>query len=242
MADEAQRDMGKVIREWGQFAIVLFATISAFYQFIYKERIVPSRRPPVLTIQATLEAVGRKGPLVLVRARVRVANQSDVKVWVPALWYNIVAYRAGDETLSDSTFAPFVRQMIANKGEAASRYSPPASMQVVAVWHLSTTYFWYQPKDESTNETLFYVPADRFDAVMMQAQMVMTKNGGAIDSLEFATQSSGEIEPKLLVPGSKGGKTEALDDQNPRHRRWAEENGVAHNSTVATLSLLPAAK
>src|SRR5262245_14017135 len=79
----------KVIREWTQFVVLLFATAWGVYTFVYKETILPARRPATLTVTATLEELARNDEQVLIRLRIRAVNHTDRKVYVPALWYRV---------------------------------------------------------------------------------------------------------------------------------------------------------
>jgi len=69
-------------------------------QFVYKDIIVPARRPPAVTLAATLEELDRADGMILVRAHIAVANHGDAKVWVPALWWHVygVSFSGEDRT------------------------------------------------------------------------------------------------------------------------------------------------
>jgi len=54
------------------------------YQFIYKDIIVPARRPPAVTLAATLEELDRADGMILVRAHIAVANHGTPKYGLPA--------------------------------------------------------------------------------------------------------------------------------------------------------------
>lgn len=73
------------IKDWLQIILLVFGAAWGIYTFVYKEIIVPSRRPAALRVTATLEEVGRKKDMLLVRARIVVSNQSDTKIYAPAL-------------------------------------------------------------------------------------------------------------------------------------------------------------
>src|SRR6185436_3668272 len=83
----------RVLRDVLQAFALLIAAAWGFYTFVYKEVIVPRNRPASLVVTPVLEAIGRRGNLVLARATFEMANRSDSKVYVPAMWYTVRGLR-----------------------------------------------------------------------------------------------------------------------------------------------------
>ena len=72
-----------VIRDAIQAFALLVAAVWGGYTFVYKEVVVPARQPAALVVTPTLEAIGRRGDLVLARATFHMVNRSDSKVYAP---------------------------------------------------------------------------------------------------------------------------------------------------------------
>jgi hypothetical protein len=76
-------------RDWVQLVVVVFVALSGAYQFVFKDVIKPSREPTALELGIGLENVGKKGGMLLVRARIAAVNPTNRRIYVPAFWFNV---------------------------------------------------------------------------------------------------------------------------------------------------------
>src|SRR6266404_3055947 len=106
MAEKEGPSRTQKIKESVQFFLLLFCAGFGIYQFIYNDIYVPSRRPPAITLAATLEELDRADGMILVRAHMAVANHGDAKVWVPALWWHVYGVSFSGEDRTADQFAP----------------------------------------------------------------------------------------------------------------------------------------
>jgi hypothetical protein len=245
MKREGMKENAQTAREWVQFALIVFASVFGIYTFWYKDVHVPGLRPAALAISATVEEIGRNGDLALIRARVHAVNRSDVRVYAPAFWYTATGLRIRSTDLSVDEFKSSIEGALQQQGFAKfARYSNEGVPDVVAVWKLEDFDVWYDPKDETTNEELFYVPAGTYEAVRLNVEAVVAKQIAEFAPTQWnlAPDGSGSLTP-LLSLRSAGydrdhSKVEVLDaEKYPRQREWMESNGVGRDWAVATVSL-----
>jgi hypothetical protein len=110
---------------------------------------------------------------------------------------------------------------------------------VVASWRLRGWETWYEPGDETTNDYLFYVPVNRYQAIQLKVEVIVAKNIDRVGDVNWSSQT-GVLTPTIMMKRRRNG-TEPYDTFDPghkRHRKWEKKNGVGHNWAVATLSLL----
>jgi len=248
MANDRPKSIPKAVREWTQFALLVFAAAWGVVTFVIKDMIIPARRPATLAITSTLEEVGRTGTTALIRARVHAVNHSDSKIYVPAFWYTargsrLVAARPPPtgtiKPIVDRAFDPRVKP----PHDAAALYSAEDTTTVVAVWRVSPDPdTWYEPADETTNEELFYVPVDGYDAVRLTVEVIVSKSIDGLARVDWPVAEDGSLWPQLLLKKEgyerDSSQVEPFNAfQNRRHRDWEVRNRVGHNWSVATLSL-----
>jgi hypothetical protein len=223
----------RTLREWTQFAILLFATGWGVYTFVYKETILPSRRPATLAVSTSLEEVGRTEKKALIRLRVHAVNRTDRKIYVPALWYTIQGYRLTEQTGAADEFRAQIEY--APQAEIHGRYSTVADADVVAVGTiLNRVTDYYEPTDETSNEVLFEVPLDRYHALRVHAQFFLTRQTDGLSLNGWQVSESGELNPQLMLtnrPYDPG--------FNAQHHAWALSSGAGFNWCSATLPLWP---
>jgi hypothetical protein len=241
MADPP-RPREQVIKEWTQFALLLFASVWGVYTFVYKEIIVPARRPATLTVSGTLEELGRKGNMALIRARVHAVNSSNAKIYVPAFWYTATGVRLQPARSSETPVKSVVEAGLKTPLEGIARYSAEAG-DVVAVWRLPGMEVWYEPGDETTNEELFYVPVDSFEAIRLKVDVIGAKGIDRLAGVQWTVGEDGSLFPQLLLKKRsylrKSSRVEPFNSfVNRRHRRWELKNRVGHNWSISTLSLI----
>jgi hypothetical protein len=225
--------VARATREWTQFIILVFATVWGVYTFVYKETIVPAKRPATLVVTTSIEELGRSSDGILVRARIHAVNHTDKKVYVPALWYTAAGIKLKslpgllDDFKSQVTSAP-VRSM-------TSRYSVEAVKDIVAVGTiLETLDSYYEPTDETTNEIVFEVPVGRYDAIELRANFIITKDTSGLDRPTWSVAESGELVPEFKLMGRPYDPANDLE-----HRDWEAATGMGEDWSVSTLSLWP---
>lgn len=225
--------VSKSFREWTQFGIVLFATAWGVYTFVYKETILPSRRPATLTVSTNLEELGRTSETVLIRLRIHAVNRTDRKVYVPALWYTVCGLKLQGQTPEESDYRSQVE--FAPDAELQARYSSIAAADVVAVGTiLNRITSYYEPTDETTNEVLFEVPVDKYDALQARAQFFLTRETEGLALSGWRVGERGELDPKLLLSGRP-----YEPEFNAQHYAWAISKGAGFNWSSSTLALWP---
>lgn len=220
------------LREWTEYAILLFATGFGIYRFIYKDIYVPGQRTATLTVQSSLEEFGRTPDTVLIRARIHGENQSERTVYVPALWYTVAGLRFAEQAGDLDAYLGRIRQ---NPVDLNARYSALAMWDVVAVGTILTDVTaYYHPADQTTNDALFAVPLNRYDALELRVNFFVTKETRGLGTPEWQVGDEGNLEALIRLNGKP------YDPENvPEHGRWAEKTGAGYNWSISTLPLLP---
>ena len=219
------------IKDWAQFAMLVFASAWGVYTFVFKETILPARRPATLTVTAKLEELGRNDRRVLMRLRVHAVNRTDRKVYVPALWYSVRGVQLTQQ--SDDLEQYRTRIESFPKAEIHARYSTLAGADVVAVGTiLGEVTCYYEPTDETTNEVLFEVPTDYYDALEAKAEFFVTKETDGLSLAEWEVGVDGALAPKIVLTGRQYDPT-----YNQQHYAWATRVGAGFNWATATHSL-----
>lgn len=236
------------IRQWVQFLLLVFAAAWGIYQFVYKEIFVPAKRPATLAITSTLEEIARTKDKILVRARIYVVNRSDIKVYVPALWFTVRGIYLSSEDVPGTAYelpATELKMEINSSdllfggSESYSRFSKMVAGEVIATWRLKSLETWYEPKDETTNEELFYVPLNRFSAIHLKVEIIVTKSIEALAETIWTIEEDGSIIPQLMLKQSgyknDSSLTEPFNPDIPRHRKWEIKSGASQNWSITTL-------
>lgn len=220
------------IREWTEYAILIFATGFGIYRFIYKDIYVPGQRTATLTVQSSLEEFGRTRDTVLIRARIHAENQSERTVYVPALWYTVSGLRFAEQAADQDDYLQRIRQ---RPIDLNARYSAIAESDVVAVGTiLNDITAYYHPADQTTNDILFAVPLNRYEALELKVEFFVTKETRGLGAPEWQVGSEGDLG--LLIP--LNGRP--YDPENiPEHGKWATKTGAGFNWSISTLPLLP---
>lgn len=223
----------KAIKDWTQFAMLLFATAWGVYTFVYKETILPARRPATLTVTTELEELGRNADRVLMRLRIHAINRTERKVYVPALWYSVRGIQLAPQQQSLDEYRSRIGSL--PQAEVHARHSAVTGADVVAVGTiLNEITCYYEPTDETTNEVLFEVPADHYDALEARARFFVTKETEGLSLAEWAVGPDGEMEPKILLSGR-----DYDPSYNLEHYAWALRVGAGFNWASSTRSLWP---
>jgi hypothetical protein len=227
-----------------QIILLIFGTSWGIYTFIYKDIWVPAKRPPAVTLAATLEELDRSEGMILIRARLAVANRGDAKVWVPALWWNVygVSFDGADRTRSE--FVSHGRPLLQKVSDSASRFSNIRSAEIVAARYQPEFETWYQPKDETVHEQLFLVPEDRFDALQIYVSAIITKSIDMLAPTSWEMKDNGELTPALWLKEKGWDKDPSrvvrfAPEADRGHRIIFDREDAGHNITTASLRLKP---
>jgi hypothetical protein len=242
LVHDQKKAIGNIIRDWVQFVLLLFASVWGAYTFVYKEIIVPANRPATLAISGSLDELGCKGNFVLVRARISAANKKDVRIYAPALWFTMRGQKI--TTSNELDQGGILSQTNDNTvPQIFTKYSRVQS-DVIAAWRLPSWEIWYDPGDETTNDELFYVPSDIYQALKLEVGVIITRNIDAIASVNWTVTDDGSFDPKLMIkPRKHKGDSEINEpfdsEKNSRHRDWELKYGTGYNWAETTISLLP---
>jgi hypothetical protein len=231
------------LKDGAQFILLVSGTIWAVYTFIYKDIIVPAKRPPAVTLAATVEELNRADGMIVIRAHLVVANRGDAKVWVPALWWNVYGVSLGGEDRTLSQFVNYARPLLQQRDGIVSRFSNVRSIEIVAAGYYPDHELWYQPKDETVHEQLFLVPEDRFDVVQIYVDAFIIKTIDELAPTRWEMNDIGELTPTLLLK-QKGwdkdpGRVMPFAPENRGHRTMFDQADAGHDFTTASLQIKP---
>lgn len=229
-----------------QIVLLLFAAAWGVYTFVYKDIILPGKRPPAVTLATTLEELDRSDGMILVRAHLVVANPGDGKVWVPALWWNVYGERFGNEDRTPPKFVGDVRLLLEGVEESLSRFSNVESREVVAVGRIPDYETWYQPRDETVHEQLFLVPEGRFDAVRVFVDAYISRSIAEFAPTTWEIDEAGVLNPTLLLKQKGWAKDSSrvaplAPATDPAHQKLLDRIDAGHTSTTASLRIKPKA-
>ena len=231
----------RVLRDALQAIALLIAAAWGFYTFVYKEVIVPRNRPASLVVTPVLEAIGRRGNLVLARATFEMANRSDSKVYVPAMWYTVRGLRLQQVEQDDSAYLGANRKA-AQQLYATARFSQFTAADLIAAGKVSTEVeTWFDPGSEQRVEQLLYIPADRYDAAQLQVQYLITKDIRDVKEVRWRTNDQGDLDPRLVfATGSRyhgNGAPAAMSGTDTRYLGWLRATKAGVNYVTATIPL-----
>ncbi|HEV7588818.1 MAG TPA: hypothetical protein VGO40_11950 [Longimicrobium sp.] len=231
----------RVLRDVLQAFALLIAALWGLYTFVYKEVIVPRNRPAALVVTPTLEAIGRRGDMVLARATFQMRNTSDSKVYAPAIWYAVRGLKLEGVEQDDSTYLRRLSQD-AQKPFPSARFSQFSVVEVLGTGKVSAEVeTWFEPGAEQRVEQILLIPADRYDAAQLQVQALISKDVHEVKEIRWRTTAEGDLDPRLVfTAGSRyaaGGVPAAMSDTVPRYVSWLRANGGGVNFVTATLAL-----
>ncbi|MFL5382570.1 MAG: hypothetical protein ACJ8GN_08680 [Longimicrobiaceae bacterium] len=231
----------RVLRDALQAFALLIAAAWGLYTFLYKEVIVPRNRPAALVVTPVLEAIGRRGDLVLARATFQMVNRSDSKVYVPAMWYSVRGLKLESVEQEDTTYLRLNREN-AQKPYPTSRFSQFTAADLVGSGKVSTEVeTWFEPGAEQRVEQLLYIPADRYDAAQLQVQYLISKDIHEVKEIRWRTTDEGDLDPRLVfTDGSRwfgGGAPAAMADTSARYLGWLRQTRAGVSYVTATIPL-----
>jgi hypothetical protein len=231
----------RVLRDALQAIALLIAAAWGLYTFVYKEVIVPRNAPAALVVTPVLEAIGRRGDLVLARATFEMANHSDSKVYVPAMWYSVRGLKLQQVEQEDSTYLRLNREN-AQKPFPTARVSQFTAADLVGSGKVSTEVeTWFEPGAEQRVEQLLYIPADRYDAAQLQVQYLITKDIHDVKEVRWRTNDQGDLDPRLVFTADSkyfgGGAPADMADTDARYLGWLRATRAGVNYVTATIPL-----
>ena len=204
-------------------------------------------RPAALAISGSLDELGCKGNFVLVRARISAANKKDVRIYAPALWFTDQGRNESAKQIMTSNELDQSDILSQTNGNSVpqifTKYSRVQS-DVIVAWRLPSWETWYDPGDETTNDELFYVPSDIYQALKLEVGVIITRNIDAIASVNWTVTDDGSFDPRLMIKQREhegnSETNEPFDSKNnSRHRDWDLKYGTGYNWAETTISLLP---
>ncbi len=200
MTDDQSEINWKSFRDWAQFGILVFATTWGVYTFILKDIIWPASRPTALELKVTLDEIGRSRGLRMMRLQIVSANRTDRRVYIPAMWYRIEAYKI--EKRKDVT-SFWSDAQVAPPREITARHTRISDSQVVASARIYTgDEVWYEPHDVTTEEHIFAVPEDDYDYLVLHVHYIFTRDMLSSHQVEWYLKPNGSWEPNVVLPES----------------------------------------
>ncbi|MFL5542582.1 MAG: hypothetical protein ACJ8J0_26585 [Longimicrobiaceae bacterium] len=231
----------RVLRDVLQAFALLIAALWGLYTFLYKEVIVPRNRPAALVVTPVLEAIGRRGDVVLARATFQMVNRSDSKVYVPAMWYSVRGLKLASVEQEDTTYLRLNREN-AQKPFPTSRFSQFTAADLVGAGKVSTEVeTWFEPGAEQRVEQLLYIPADRYDAAQLSVQYLISKDIHDVKEIRWRTTDQGDLDPQLVFTADSrwygGGAPAAMLETDARYLGWLRRTRAGVNYVTATIPL-----
>jgi hypothetical protein len=231
----------RVLRDALQAFALLIAALWGCYTFLYKEVIVPRNRPAALVVTPVLEAIGRRGDVVLARATFQMVNHSDSKVYVPAIWYSVRGLKLESVEQEDTTYLRLNREN-AQKPYPTARFSRFTAADLVGAGKVNTEVeYWFEPGAEQRVEQLLYIPADRYDAAQLSVQYLISKDIHDVKEVRWRTSDQGDLDPQLVFTADSrwygGGAPAAMLETDARYLGWLRRTKAGVNYVTATIPL-----
>jgi hypothetical protein len=229
----------RVLRDVLQAFALLIAAAWGLYTFVYKEVIVPRNQPAALVVTPVLEAIGRRGNVILARATFLMRNTSASKVYAPAMWYSVRGLKLASVERDDTAYLRQLRDD-AQKPYPSSRFSQFTAIDVVATGKLSPEVeTWFEPGAEQRVEQILLIPADRYDAAQLQVVYLISKDVRQVKEIRWRTGEEGDLEPRLVFAAGSpyAGAPAAISDTVPRYVKWLRANRGGVSFVTATMSL-----
>jgi hypothetical protein len=233
--------------EWVQAILLGMGTLIGATTFWWTDIHAPAVSPATLTISPTLEAIGRRGDELLVRAALKVQNRSAFRVYVPAFWYTVRGFCYHPRALSPDSYEVALSRW--SEGGMQSRFNDPTHGELLVAGRPSPrkdTYF--DPGSDRQYEELFLVPASHYGALRMEVHYMVAKDITGVDSTHWRVvdhevgeqvfiATRGAPIPGAAFIGARGGSEPYSKRKFPE---WSERAGAAWGWSHASLSLWPA--
>jgi hypothetical protein len=232
--------------EWVQAILLGAGTMVGAVTFWFTEIHEPSVTPAPLTISPALEAIGRQGGQLLVRASLNIENRSAYRVYVPAFWYTVRGYCFRPRALSPDSYETALRGW--REGGVQSRFNEGARGELLVAGRPSPRKdSYFDPGSERHYEELFLVPAGPYGALRMEVHYMVAKDVSEIDTTRWALAGHDVREEVFIstrrtetAPGAFAWTRTTSEPYNKTlHRDWRERAGAAWGWSHASLSLWP---
>jgi hypothetical protein len=229
--------------------VPLFSFGFGVYQYVQQTKIEPLNRPPVLSLSADLEEVGRKDTVVALRANIKLTNMSDRRVRILSSWYNIEASRLSvplaeldNQAYSDLALHA-VKQNNSPATARAIRHSADPFV-VIASGKILPERNWFDTKEEFSLQYVFYIPENRYDLVRLTSQISLAKEDerlctqwwpderGGIWSFHYERRDPDPSCEELSVRETDAWQTRDTDRTN-----LEKKYGLASTNNIAEFSL-----
>ncbi len=153
-----------LFRDAVEVVAILVAGIWAFYTFAYENRIKPSLAEPELNFVVTMRKLGQHGGLIGVRLHTEIRNVGTVNANIVGLSYWVLGKRVERTARAQ---APVIANGVAT---LRAFYSESAGTPVFGQAYLthmadpeSVQKTGLEPGGDLARDTVFFVPANRFD-------------------------------------------------------------------------------
>lgn len=173
----------RIVRDLVEIAAILAAGVWAFYTFAYENRIKPSFAAPELNFVVTMQKLGERGGLIGVRLHTEIHNVGTVQASIVGLSYWVVGKRV--EALRAA------RAPVISGGGAVLKafYTESSGTPVFGLAYLtrmadpaSVSRTDLEPGADLARDTVFFVPAGRFDYLEAHLSARFTKEKSAVPS------------------------------------------------------------
>lgn len=108
MTQQRGRSKLEATKDFVEVVAIIVAGFWASCTFWYQE----SQRPAALAVSASLEEVGRRDGMALVRLNVHAVNRSNSKVYVPAFWYTVEGLRISRDDAAEAVSPSVIDDVI----------------------------------------------------------------------------------------------------------------------------------
>jgi len=216
-------------REWLQLTIIVLAALLGAWEFILKDVIRPANRPTALNISASMEIVGRKDSLLMIKSTVETSNPTDRRIYVPAFWHVVRGYGLSTDDLS---YKADHKELIASNPDFTTlvTYTPFNSSEVVAQQRICFEGSeWWEPDDKTHDEIIFTIPTRLYDYLDMQVTYFHTRDISKLDTPQWTTLEDGSWNVELQLK-HKTADDEAIEE-------WQRISASGYNWYVTTLPL-----
>ena len=191
----------RIVRDLVEIAAILAAGVWAFYTFAYENRIKPSFANPELNFVVTMQKLGERGGLIGVRLHTEIHNVGTVQASIVGLSYWVLGKRV--EALRGA------RAPVLSAGGAVLKafYAESPGTPVFGLAYLtrmadpaSSSRTDLEPGADLARDTVFFVPAARFDYLEAHLSARFTKEKSPVPSTMIFGKDG---LPKFNVPSNR---------------------------------------
>lgn len=252
------------VNEWIKILLIVCVAAWGAYEFIYKERILPSKRPTALNISGDLQVAGMSNDSLFINVTLIAKNPTDRRVYIPAYWYRVEAYNVSAKEGELSVHYDFdydsILDILAGSSEQVCKYATIPHMEVVAQQRIVCELgAYWDPGEITYNDILFIIPNAKYDYLKLYALCAHSRDvSGMNDPIWISNREkwtpiisfdSGDAtiavsESSYIHLSEETNSTvfydgEPLDLTNQAHAEWQEETATGFTWFEKTLSLWP---